>query len=182
MSQFNCQGLVRTDSRTDRSGRSCNHVSAVNWSRQVNKSTSSGDSPVRWEDRSEVRTAQDTGPIRQVQLVRTQTPSHTVKPGNHDRIFGVVDATTRPHANQSESLILLAADLKYLEDTNNEPCDALDGVSGAKLDIKCARYPAGSWRRSLSYSQCERTWAMPQNKEQRNKKQQEVLHGQCSCT
>lgn len=62
------------------------------------------------------------------------------RPGTHYTIFAVLGATTCSPPNRVESLILLTTELKYLKDPNNEPGEASDGVTGAKLDIK----PAGS--------------------------------------
>lgn len=44
-------------------------------------------------------------------------------------------------SSKSESLIRLATELKYPEDSTN---DAVDAVAGATLDIKPARYPVWS--------------------------------------
>lgn len=59
----------------------------------------------------------------------------------HTRRFKVWDATTRPYPNRDESLLRLATELKYLEDSRNDPGNAPHTVAGAKLNIKPARNP-----------------------------------------
>lgn len=66
----------------------------------------------------------------------------SLKPGTHDTIFSILDATTHP--SRGESLVHLVTKLKYLEDASSDPGDAPHKVACVKLDIKPAGYPACS--------------------------------------